>query len=318
MSKPTVSKIRDIWIRLLLYPGHTLPTAAAPVLVATGLAARDGLLAPLPLAIAFLGSWLIHVGGVFFDNHELLRRFPRLPEHPELIAALADGSLKLEHLRLAIITCFGLAASTAPYLYAIGGPPVLLLGAIGIAASLSYAGGPVAYNRYGLAEPVFLLMFGVVAVYGSYYIQAAAHDAAAPRWAFFRELPIELLLLGLPVGALVTCVLIVDDIRDRGFDAAKGWRTGTVRFGLGNSRLRFGVLLTAACAAPPLYWLTMVYEAWILLPLLCLPWAVSILATVLRHDTTAELLPITPATSKLSMIYSLLLGVGVALQPPGG
>ena len=68
MSAPAKPELRDIWVRLLLYPGHTLPTAAAPVLVAAGLAARDGLLAPLPLAIAFLGSWLIHVGGVFFPN----------------------------------------------------------------------------------------------------------------------------------------------------------------------------------------------------------------------------------------------------------
>jgi len=311
-------KLQDIWIRLLLYPGHTLPTALAPVLIAAGLAARDGVLALLPLTIAFLGSWLIHVGGVFFDNHELLRRFPRLPEHPELIAALADGSLKLAHLRLAIIACFVLAASTAPYLYAIGGPPVLLLGAIGIAASLSYAGGPLAYARHGLAEPFFLLMFGVVGVYGSYYIQAAAEGAVAAESAAIRELPIELLWLGLPIGALVTCVLIVDDIRDREFDDEKGWRTGTVRFGLGYSRLRFALLMAAAYLAPPIYWLTMDFDAMILLPLLTLPWAQLILADVLRYERTADLLPITPATSKLSMLYALLLAIGVASQAPAG
>ena len=317
MNTSPAPSTHEIWIRLLLYPGHTLPTAAAPVLVAAGLAARDGLLSPLPLLIAFFGSWLIHVGGVFFDNHELLRRFPRLPEHPELIAAVADGSLKLERLRLAIYACFGLAALTGPYLYAIGGSPVLLLGAIGIAASLSYAGGPLAYSRHGLAEPVFLLMFGVVAVYGSYYIQAAARGSVEAQWNFYRELPIELLLLGLPIGALVTCVLIVDDIRDRKFDAEKGWRTGTVRFGLGFSRLRFALLMAAAYAAPPVYWLLGKFDAWILLPLLTLPWAISILGAVLRYESTADLLPITPATSKLSMVYALFLAIGVVLAPGG-
>jgi 1,4-dihydroxy-2-naphthoate octaprenyltransferase len=42
-----------------------------PVLVAAGLAVHDGVLAPLPLLVAFLGSWLIHLGGVFADQHEL-------------------------------------------------------------------------------------------------------------------------------------------------------------------------------------------------------------------------------------------------------
>jgi len=90
-------------VGFLLYPGHTLPTAAAPVLVAAGLAVHDGVLAPLPLAVAFLGSWLIHVGGVFADQHELVRRHPQLPEHPELLRALADGTLEFASLGRSIL-----------------------------------------------------------------------------------------------------------------------------------------------------------------------------------------------------------------------
>ena len=305
--------VGDIWIRLLLYPGHTLPTAAAPVLVGAGLAARDGLLAPLPLVLAFLGSWLIHVAGVFLDNHELLRRHPRLPEHPELVAALDDGSLKLSTLRLAIGACLGLAALTGPYLFAVGGYPVLVLAAIGVAASLGYAGGPLAYARFGLAEPLFFVMFGVIAVYGTYYIQAAAHGAVDPGWQFFRDLPPDLLWPGLPIGALVTCVLIIDDIRDRDFDAEKGWRTGTVRFGLAFSRLRFSTLMIAAYAAPLLFWIALDYSAYILLPLATLPMAARILAAVLSYDKTRDLLPMSPAASRLSMIYALLLTAGIAV-----
>lgn len=303
----------DIWVRLLLYPGHTLPTAAAPVLVAAGLAARDGLLAPVPLLLAFLGSWLIHVAGVFFDNHELLRRFPRLPEHPELVAALDDGSLKLTTLILAICACLGFAALTGPYLFSVGSYPVLLLAVIGVAASLSYAGGPLAYARLGLAEPLFFLMFGVIAVYGSYYIQAAAQGAVDPGWQFFRDMPLDLLWPGLPVGGLVTCVLIIDDIRDREFDAEKGWLTGTVRYGLACSRTRFSLLMAGAYAAPPLFWLMPGYDAWILLPLATLPMAARILVTVLRYDKTRELLPMSPAASRLSMAYALLLAAGLAI-----
>src|SRR5579864_2273457 len=39
---------RDLWLHWMIYPGHSLPTAAAPVLVAMALAARDHVFAALP------------------------------------------------------------------------------------------------------------------------------------------------------------------------------------------------------------------------------------------------------------------------------
>lgn len=314
MNDSKTTKRRDLWVRLLLYPGHTLPTAAAPVAVAAGLALRDGVLAPIPVFIAFLASWLIHIAGVFYDNHELLRRYPALPEHPELLDAVERGTLKPGVLRLAIIVCLALALLCAPYLYRIGGPPVLLLGAIGVVSSLSYAGGPLAYARHGLAEPVFLFMFGAVAVYGAYFIQLAAHIEVETGWLLLPRLPLESLYLGLPAGALVTAVLIIDDIRDRDFDRTKGWRTGTVRFGLGWSRIRFVALVAFAYVAPLPFWLLADMSPWVLLPLITLPLAVLITRTVLQYDTTHDLLPMTPATSKLSLIYALLLAAGIALS----
>jgi len=47
---------REIWTGFLLYPSHTLPTAAAPIAVAAGLAAHDGVFAPVPLVVAFVGD----------------------------------------------------------------------------------------------------------------------------------------------------------------------------------------------------------------------------------------------------------------------
>ncbi|MCX7172745.1 MAG: hypothetical protein NT159_02185 [Proteobacteria bacterium] len=174
MAEPAALSAREIWIRLLLYPSHTLPTAAAPVLVGIGLAVRDHLFAPMPVLIAFLASWLIHVGGVFNDNHELLHRHPDVPEHPELLQALQTGTLTLVSLRNAILVCFTLAAFTGPYLLSIGGTPAFVIGIVGAASGYFYAGGPQPYVKHGLADPIFFAMFGIVAVVGAYYIQWAA------------------------------------------------------------------------------------------------------------------------------------------------
>ncbi len=53
-----------------------------------------------------------------------------------------------------------------------------------------------------------------------------------------QALPLNAYVLGLPVGALVVNVLLIDDMRDRVHDRAKGWRTGSVRFGIGVDPLR--------------------------------------------------------------------------------
>ena len=219
MNGPSELSAREIWIRLLLYPSHTLPTAAAPVLVGIGLAVRDHIFAPLPMLIGFLASWLIHVGGVFNDNYELLRRHPDVPEHPELLQALHSGTLTFAGLRNAILVCFTLAALTGPYLVGIGGTSAFMLGIVGAASGYFYAGGPQPYVKHGLADPIFFAMFGIVAVVGTYYIQwAAVHGMASHGLEDLLQLPRDVCLLGLPVGALVTNVMLIDDIRDRHFD----------------------------------------------------------------------------------------------------
>jgi 1,4-dihydroxy-2-naphthoate octaprenyltransferase len=311
---PARASTHTIWVELLLYPTHTLPTAAAPVLVGIGLAIHDGVLALAPALVGFLGSWLIHLAGVFTDNHELLRRHPDLPEHPELTQAVRDGTLKLSTLRAAIVACLALACLTVPYLLPIGGAPVLAYGAIGVVASLSYNGGPWAYVRRGQADPVFFLMFGAVAVPATYYIQAAAQQGAPLPWRLLASLPLSAYLVGLPAGALVTSVMLIDDVRDRVFDAAKGWRTGAVRRGAAWTAREVAVLVAFAYAVPAACWIALPFDAWVLLPLASLPLALAVVRALRTARERADLVPLTPRMARLAVVHSALLAAGLALS----
>jgi 1,4-dihydroxy-2-naphthoate octaprenyltransferase len=299
---------RDIWVRMLLYPGHTLPTAAAPVIVAAGLAVHDHVFAPIPVIVAFLASWLIHVAGLFVDNHQLLARHPELPEHPELLGALQNGTLTLAGVRWAAAACLVGAALTGPYLLSIIGPPAIAFGAVGIVASLGYSlGGPFSMTRLGIADPVFFIMFGSVAVVGAYWVQAASAGAA------HDGLPLAAWVVGLPVGGLVTNVLLIDDIRDRDFDAKKGWRTAPVRFGLGWTRTEFVGFAALAYAMPLWFWLGLGFSPWVLLTWLTLPEAIAVTRTICTTERFEALFPMTPRAAKLSLDYSVLLAVGLAV-----
>ncbi len=306
------TSIRIIWIDLLLYPTHSLPTAAAPVLVGLGLAWRDGVLAPLPALVGFLGSWFIHVAGVFADNHELLRRHPGLGEHPELDRAIEDGTLALWMVKAAIAGWLALALLAAPWLWRIGGAPVLAAGAIGIVASLSYNAG-VAYVRRGIADPIFFLMFGVVGVALTYYIQAAAVRGAPAPWSLLASLPPAAWLAGLPAGALVTAVMLIDDLRDREFDRAKGWRTGAVALGPRFSQGEIAALVAFAYAAPLGLWLGLDLGAGALLPLASAPLAWRTVRALRAAARREDLVPLTPRMARLALVHSALLAAGLAL-----
>ena len=192
----------------------------------------------------------------------------------------------------------------------------MIFGVLGILASASYAGGgPFAYARLGLADPIFFVMFGVVAVAGTYYVQAAGfHLDAAASYFIPQALPWTCLVLGMPVGALVTNVLLIDDIRDRAPDGAKGWHTGSVRFGVNWTR---GEIVGTPTSSPMRSrfgsGLGSGFSPAILLPLLTLPRAASIARTVCVSDGFAELFPMTPKASFLSLYYGALLAIGIAI-----
>ena len=305
---------REVWRRKLLYPGHTLPTAAAPVLVSVGLAAHHHVLAALPALLAFLAGWLIQVGGVLTDNYENLVQQPEDREHPELVQALKVGALSIGELKAAIVACYLLALLAGAYLLYSAGPFVLLIGLCSIGASWAYSAGPWPIGRHGLADPLFFVFFGIVSVIGGYYVQAAPVAGAAMGSWFVREaLPGSVLALSLPIGALTTNILIIDDIRDREHDAVKGKRTVAVRFGKEWSRAEFSVLLALSYFAPVWFWQGFDFGAWILLPLLTVPYAWALARAVLTLDRFEDLVPMTPTAGRLLLAYAVLLAIGAAV-----
>lgn len=302
----------SVWRRKLVYPGHTLPTAAGPVLVAAGLAWHDGVFAPLPLGLAFLAGWLIQFAGVVTDNYENLIQQPDDREHPELVQALDAGLVTLTGLRRTIAASYALAVLAGVTLALVAGWPVIAIGLASIAASWAYSAGPWPVGRHGLADPLFFLFFGVVSVAGVYYVQAAS-SLESGSWA--QAFSWRAVALGVPIGALCTNILIIDDIRDRSFDALKGKRTVAVRFGPNWSRTEFVAWLAVAYVLPAWFWLGLGFGAAVLLPLLTIPIAAAITHGVFVHDEFRDLVPMTPRAAQLLLAYAALLAIGLAIAP---
>lgn len=301
------------WVRLLMHPAHSLPAAIAPVLVGAALAYHDHVFSPLPVILGLLASWFIHVGGLFWENYWLLTRHAALREHPDLAAAVDDGSLPLPMLKRVAAGWFILAVLTGGYLVTYAGVMAPVLGAVGALASGSYCAGRYSQTRLGIADPVFFAMFGIVAVAGTYYTQAAQFFGDPAGWHFIPEaLPWRAGVIGLPLGAIITNVMVVDDLSDIDVDKAKGWKTRPIVWGVTGARMEYLGLMIFAYALPFWFWLGLGLGVWMLLPLFSLPLAVWTTRLVFITKP-ADVEPVSPKTAAVGLLYAVLLSTGLVL-----
>jgi 1,4-dihydroxy-2-naphthoate octaprenyltransferase len=305
---------REVWVGMLLYPRHTLPTAAAPILVASALAYHDHVFALGPALAALLAGWLVQLGGVVTDNYNNLRRHGDDLEHPRFVEALRAGVITFRQLALAIAACYGVAMLAGLYCVYVGGVPALVIGLASIAASLAYSSGPFPLgDRLGLGDPLFFVFFGLVQVVATYYVEAASVlSPPLPVGIPAGTFTFTVFLASLPMAALTTNILVIDNIRDLEFDREKNERTLAVIIGPKWSRVEYVGLLALAYAVPVWLLLRQGFSAWILLPLASIPYAVRVARRVFRFTTHDELIPMTPQAGQVLLMYAVLFAVGLA------
>lgn len=278
----------------------TLTAAVAPVIVGSALAVGDGLFAPAPALAALAGALAIQIGANLANDVSDFRKGVDTAERigPPRVTQL--GLLTEGQVVRAMWLAFAVAAAAGLYLIAVAGWPVAAIGLASIAAALAYSGGPWAFGYRGLGEPFTFVFFGVLAVGGTYYVQAGAWAAPA-------------LAASLPVGCTVTAILVVNNVRDIETDHATGKRTLAVLIGRPAARALFLVLIGGAYALAATLWLAGSFAPWVLLVLASLPLALRPALAVFRETAGAPLNAALRGTARLHLLFSALLALGIAL-----
>jgi 1,4-dihydroxy-2-naphthoate octaprenyltransferase len=274
--------------------------AAAPVIVGTALALADDRSRALPAAAALLGALLIQIGANLANDVFDFERGADTDQRIGPPRATQLGLLTPRQMKLGTAAAFAAAVAVGLYLVAVGGWPIVLIGAFSIAAGLAYTGGPFAFGYHGLGEVAVFLFFGVVAVGGTYYVQALA-------------LPPFAIAASLPIGAFATSVLVVNNLRDIETDRIAGKRTLAVRFGRRAASLEYTALLVFAYGMLPALWLAGASAATAVLPLFTLPLAAVLVRTVVTARDGAALNTALARTAALEVGFALLFAVGLLL-----
>jgi 1,4-dihydroxy-2-naphthoate polyprenyltransferase len=291
---PGESRWQDVPWRIWLAAARprTLPLAVAPVLVGTALASQQGFFRLGAFLAALLGAIFIQVGTNLANDYSDARRGADMEDRLGPVRVTAGGLVPPRQVLIASWVSFGVAVLAGLY-----GWVLLIVGALSIMAGILYTGGPRPYGYEGLGEAFVFVFFGLVAVVGSYYVQAGQVTA-------------EAFALAVPVGLLSAAALMVNNIRDIDTDERAGKFTLAVRLGRHTAQRVFAVTLYLAYA-----WLLVLAIAtgkpWILLAMVTLPIAPPLARTVLRHTDGAALNRALAQTAMLAAAFCALLALGV-------
>ena len=294
-----ISKL-DIWV--LATRPKTLPAAVAPVVVGCAMAyghQRFGFWPAMAcLAVALLLQIGVNLANDYFDFTKGIDTEDRLGP----VRVTQSGLIPPSRVKLAMTMVFVLSLLPGLYLISIGGWPVVVIGAASIIAALAYSGGPFPLASHGLGDLFVFIFFGLVAVCGTYYVQA------------FQVTPM-VLVMGVIVGLMITTILVVNNLRDIKTDRNTGKRTLAVMIGKHKTRWEYAFLLAGAYAIPAFLWIGGFASAWLLLPLATLPLAFLQIRLIRQPSDGTALNDLLAKTAKLAFFFSVLLAIGIILSP---
>ena len=283
----------------------TLPAAAVPVLVGTAAALSDGaFFRPLVFAATLLAALLIQIGTNFANDYSDFHRGADHEGRLGPVRVTQSGLLTQSAVRTGIVVTFGIAVLIGCYLAWIGGWPIIAIGVLSIIAGLAYTGGPWPFGYNGLGDVFVFVFFGVVAVTGTAYLQQGAWSRVA-------------LAASVPIGLLVTNILVINNLRDLPTDRAAGKRTLAVRLGDRATRAQYVLFTAAAFVTMTLLAFSASGRRWLLLPWLAAPLALGLVRRVRGGVAGRDLNPLLGRSGQLLLVFGLLLAIGLLVVARG-
>ncbi|MGA1979375.1 MAG: 1,4-dihydroxy-2-naphthoate octaprenyltransferase [Sedimentisphaerales bacterium] len=275
-----------------------LVASAAPVLVGSALGfAVSGTFSPGLFVLALLAIMFLHSGANMANDYfDHTSRNDWVNQNPTPFSGgrryIQQGilsprtTLLLALFALTIGSILGIVI-----VYLTRSVFILVLGLIGLLGGFFYTAPPLRLGYRSIGEPVIALLFGLLPVYGSYYLQTETIDIIP-------------LLPAVIVGTLIFLVILINEFPDVAADAAVNKRTLVVRFGVPASIWIYRIALVTSyfVAAAALIYRHFVFAG--LLYLLTLPIAIVAIKAANKEDL------LKPGRYRTSQITVLLHLVG--------
>ncbi|TYP95291.1 1,4-dihydroxy-2-naphthoate prenyltransferase [Fodinibius salinus] len=290
-----LSKLK-IWVHAAR--PQTLAAAFVPVCVGSSLAFHDGQFNSTATIVALICAFLIQIGTNFANDYFDFKKGADTDERLGFERATAKGYVSTEAMRNATAITMGIAFILGLYLVWIAGWEILCLGILSIIFGLLYTGGPFPLGYNGLGDLFVFVFFGIVAVMGTYYVNALQWSVAA-FWA------------SLAVGALCINILVVNNLRDIEQDRLAGKNTLGVIFGEQILRWEYSLMILLALVIPLYFFFQLKYDYSIFIPYFSLPFAGILLNTIWTESDKRKLNKTLEHTAQYMTLYAVLFSGGI-------
>ena len=297
MILSSVKKINKLQSWILASRPKTLPAAFVPVAIGSALAYNDNQFNAGAVAVALICSFLIQIGTNFVND---LYDFIAGTDKKDRVGptrVLASGLISVNEMKIGISITFSSAFILGMYLVYISSWITLIIGIVSIIAGFAYTAGPfpLAYN--GLGDVFVFLFFGFVGTIGTYYVQTLTVTEFVV-WA------------SVPVGALITNILVINNYRDIDEDRLAGKNTLAVKFGRNFTRFQYVSFMILSYLVPFIAFFTYKQSYLLFLPLITIPLSIKLIRMIYIFEGK-ELNKTLELTAKLSAIYGILFAIGI-------
>lgn len=298
-TQPVAAKMspRQIWW-LAIRP-KTLPAAAAPVVVGSAVAYLDGSFQWLPALAALVGALCLQIGANLANDVFDFYRGADSGERLGPLRVTQAGLLSPGAVLAGMWVVFGIAALAGVYLFWQVGWAVIWIGIVSILAAIAYTGGPFPLGYYGLGDLAVFLFFGPVATCGTYFVQSGQVSRSA-IWSC------------IPVGLLITAILVVNNLRDIDTDSASGKRTLAVRIGPLWTRREYIACLAIAYLVVLGVVLARIVSAWGMLAWFSIPLALKLIRLV-KRESGRPLNQALAGSGQLALFFGALYSAGLII-----
>jgi 1,4-dihydroxy-2-naphthoate octaprenyltransferase len=206
---------------------------------------------------------------------------------------LLFGEIDKNKYKLAIVILYSLGLIIGLFLTYLRGILVLIFSALGVFFGVFYTADPLKLKHHAVGEICVFLSFGPLMVGGAYYAISGT----------FSWKPI---FASIPIGLLVSLVLLANNLRDKEFDRKLGISTLATGINESQGMKYYKAILFSSYLITVLLILVRVFSPFALLSFLTIKEALNIVAIF------NEKVPLTSdmITAQLTLHYGVLLTLG--------
>jgi 1,4-dihydroxy-2-naphthoate octaprenyltransferase len=278
---------------------RTLPASVVPVIVGTACAVGEGGIIVWRAIAAMVVALAIQVGTNYQNDYaDGVRGTDSQRVGP--VRLVASGLATPSEVRKAALLSMLVAAAAGLALAIAVSPWLLVVGAASFLAGYFYTGGPKPYGYLGFGELFVFVFFGLVATIGSAYVQIEKITSVA-------------VVAAIPVGLLITALLVANNLRDIPTDGPAGKRTLAVRLGDKRTRWLYCLLILVAFLVLPIF--GALGRPACALAFIAVVVARKPVQIVLEGATGPALIPVLGATGRLIIVFGVLLAIGLCYVP---